>query len=229
MKSRLGAIALVVSLDTFIFPVAGVLLARAGILTPVGGLFLAVAGALPAAGGALLGTLALKRHGYDRYSAMALIIGGIALVALAIGAVMVSGVPRINDITTDLADPVTLSGPDGNPIPYPSDFAEQQREGYPDLETVAFSADPASVSAAVREVASEMGWEAAEAADADRLQFIARTAMFRFTDDVAVRVQAADQGSVVDVRSRSRVGRSDLGANASRIRRFVERLQARID
>jgi len=51
--------------------------------------------------------------------------------------------------------------------------------------------------------------------------------MVRFKDDVVVRVAPATNGSRIDVRSVSRVGRSDLGANARRIRMFLTALSAR--
>jgi uncharacterized protein (DUF1499 family) len=53
---------------------------------------------------------------------------------------------------------------------------------------------------------------------------VATTRWFGFKDDVAIRISPAGAGSRVDMRSRSRVGRSDLGANARRIREFLARL-----
>ena len=47
------------------------------------------------------------------------------------------------------------------------------------------------------------------------------TAIFRFVDDIAIRVRPTASGTVVDVRSKSRDGRGDLGANAERIRAFT--------
>jgi uncharacterized protein (DUF1499 family) len=51
---------------------------------------------------------------------------------------------------------------------------------------------------------------------------------YGFTDDVVVRIVADGVGSKVDVRSKSRVGRSDLGQNAKRIRTFLQELQAKL-
>ena len=56
----------------------------------------------------------------------------------------------------------------------------------------------------------------------------ATTPWFGFKDDVVVRVERAGTGSRVDVRSKSRVGRSDLGVNARRIRDFLAALAARL-
>jgi uncharacterized protein (DUF1499 family) len=60
---------------------------------------------------------------------------------------------------------------------------------------------------------------------AGRLEAVAGTFWFGFKDDVTVRVSADGAGSLVDVRSKSRVGKGDLGTNAQRIRTYQRRLQ----
>ncbi len=47
---------------------------------------------------------------------------------------------------------------------------------------------------------------------------MARTPIMGFRDDIVVRVRAAEDGARVDMRSASRYGRHDFGANASRLR-----------
>ena len=70
-----------------------------------------------------------------------------------------------------------------------------------------------------------MGWELVdEEAAAGRIEATATTFWFGFEDDVVVRIRPADGGSRVDVRSVSRVGRGDVGANARRIRAYVQHL-----
>jgi len=54
----------------------------------------------------------------------------------------------------------------------------------------------------------------------------ATSKLFRFVDDVAIRIRSKDGGSVVDIRSKSRVGQGDLGANANRIRAIAAELAA---
>ncbi len=51
------------------------------------------------------------------------------------------------------------------------------------------------------------------------------TAVFRFKDDIVIRVSADGTNSKVDVRSVSRIGVSDIGTNAARIRAFSGGLQ----
>ncbi len=59
-----------------------------------------------------------------------------------------------------------------------------------------------------------------------RLEATDRSAFFGFKDDVVVRVRASDAGSRLDVRSKSRVGLSDVGANARRVRAFLKLMES---
>ena len=93
---------------------------------------------------------------------------------------------------------------------------------------LAVDSPPRTALEAARSVAAELDWETV-AVDPARgmLEATATTFWFGFEDDVAVRVRPAESGgAVVDVRSVSRVGVGDLGANANRIRAFLMRLQA---
>lgn len=153
---------------------------------------------------------------------------GIGVAAAAPGA----GLPAINDITTDPDDPprfvAAREAPAnrGEDMAYPEAFAPQQRAAYPDLEPVRVSSPPARALELAEETARAQGWEVVDVEPkAGRLEARETSTVFRFVDDVVVRVRPAPGGgSVVDVRSRSRDGRGDLGANADRIRAFVEAL-----
>jgi uncharacterized protein (DUF1499 family) len=146
------------------------------------------------------------------------------------------GVSPIHDITTDLDDPpvfvavLPLRAGARNPATYggPAVAAQQQR-GYPDLRPVDLAAPPARVLAASEAVARELGWAIVAAVPAEgRLEATATTPWFGFKDDVVVRIRPRDAGSRLDIRSVSRVGTSDLGVNAARIRRFLARLPAHL-
>ena len=70
-----------------------------------------------------------------------------------------------------------------------------------------------------------MEWEVVTVAPGEgRLEAVATTAWFGFKDDIVVRIAPAGDGSRVDVRSKSRLGLSDVGTNARRIRRFMARM-----
>ena len=141
-------------------------------------------------------------------------------------------VPPIHDITTDFENPPsfvalreTRTGA-LNSIDYGGPaVASLQRAGYPDIGPLVVPLPPARVMENAVAVARELGW-AIVAVDtaAGRIEATARTRWFGFRDDVAVRVRPDSSGSRVDVRSVSRVGKSDLGANARRIRTFLRQL-----
>ncbi|HEY7436072.1 MAG TPA: DUF1499 domain-containing protein [Methylomirabilota bacterium] len=141
-------------------------------------------------------------------------------------------VPPIHDITTDLEDPPRFVAvlPRRQGAPNSAEhggaaLAARQRAGYPDLGPARFDAPPGRVFARAVDVARRLGWEIVAAVPAEgRLEATDRTRRFGFRDDVVVRVRPDGAGTRVDVRSVSRVGRSDLGTNARRIRAFVEAL-----
>ena len=142
-------------------------------------------------------------------------------------------VPPIHDISTDMVDPpafvavLPLRAEAPNSAEYAGDsIAALQRDAYPDVVPEALSMPPAAAFARALEAARDMGWEiVAEDVAAGRIEATATTTWFGFKDDVVIRVRAEGEGSRVDVRSVSRVGRSDVGANAARIRAYLERLR----
>jgi len=146
-----------------------------------------------------------------------------------------SQVPPIHDISTDLAHPpelraaAGLRGPADHPVAYPGGkVASQQRRAYPDIQAVQLAVSPGKAFDAALAAARSMGWRiVARDRDAGRIEAVATTLWWGFKDDVAVRIRDAEGGgSRVDVRSASRVGISDLGKNAERIRAFEKRLKA---
>lgn len=142
-------------------------------------------------------------------------------------------VPPIHDITTDLENPpafvavLPLRADAPNSAAYAGDaVAAQQRRAYPDLAGVVLPVPVERALAQAEQVARDMGWEiVAVDVASGRLEATDTTTFFGFKDDVVVRVQPSAGGSRVDVRSVSRVGRSDVGTNAARIREFLRRLQ----
>jgi len=110
---------------------------------------------------------------------------------------------------------------------YPPTFAEIQRQCCADLAPAHLEVPPAAALAAVQRAAATMpDWTVTNVdAGAGTLEAVATSRLFHFQDDVVVRVRAEGDGaSRVDVRSKSRVGKGDLGANAARIRLFLAAL-----
>jgi uncharacterized protein (DUF1499 family) len=143
-------------------------------------------------------------------------------------------VPRIHDITTDTADPpqfvallpIRQQTPNG-PEYGGEKIASQQKAAYPDIQPQSLEVAPAEAFDRALEAARRMNWEiVAGVPDEGRIEATATTRWFRFKDDVVVRIKRQGTGSRVDVRSKSRLGLGDLGANAKRIRTYVRELEA---
>ena len=161
---------------------------------------------------------------------------GAALLGLLVALLSkMGGVPRIHDITTDTADPpafvAAAKNPDnaGRNMAYPegaADAAAQQKAGYADLQPFHLDVPPAEAFQRVKEAAMRLNWKiTAEDPAAGTLEAEDTSRLFLFVDDIAIRVRPDGTGSRIDVRSLSRVGKGDLGANAARIRRFGQALQ----
>lgn len=143
-------------------------------------------------------------------------------------------VPPIHDISTDLIDPpefvavLPLRAGASNPASHGgAEVAAAQRQGYPDIEPLHLSAPPAAAFAQALAAAHAMGWDLVAAdPQSGRIEATATSAWFGFKDDVVVRVKMSASGSRVDVRSASRVGKSDVGANARRIRAYLGKVAA---
>ncbi len=164
-------------------------------------------------------------------------------VAMALGTAAVPwsylrvarAVPPIHDISTDTQNPprfvavLALRANAPNAAEYAGAMvAEQQRRAYPDIVALQSSLPPARIFPFVEAVARALGWKVvAIAPEEGRLEATDTTLWYGFKDDIVVRVARERSGSRVDVRSVSRVGRSDLGANAARIRAFLRELAAR--
>jgi len=137
--------------------------------------------------------------------------------------------PFIHDITTDTVDPplfvaaLAVRAGAANPPEYlGEEVAQQQREGYPDIRTLALDSSPGETFRKALEAVEEMGLEVVAAESVEgRIEATATTFWFGFKDDVVIRIREDGTGSRLDIRSKSRIGRSDVGANAARIRRFV--------
>jgi uncharacterized protein (DUF1499 family) len=110
-----------------------------------------------------------------------------------------------------------------------NDVTTGETPEYADLQPQRIDAPPARVFDAALASAQALGWDvAATDRDAGRIEAVATTRVFRFKDDVTITVAPEGSGSVVNIRSHSRVGKGDLGTNARRIRRFQADLGRRV-
>jgi uncharacterized protein (DUF1499 family) len=142
--------------------------------------------------------------------------------------------PSINDVSTDLQDPPAFVAAAGNAfwagksMAYPPGVADSVRRSYPDLGPLVLADSPARTFALVRATATAQPDWVITAADSEagRLEATATTRWFGFTDDLVIRLRGRGlDTTVVDMRSKSRVGKGDVGVNAARIRRYFTTLK----
>jgi uncharacterized protein (DUF1499 family) len=192
-------------------------------------------GAYAGIAAAVLGLVALVRApGRARAAGLAALLLGLVAFGVPLWWMRAArSVPPIHDITTDTERPpafvavLPLRADAANPAEYGGpEIARQQREAYPDIVPLTLPLPPDAALARARAAAEALGWSVvAVDGAAGRLEASDRTAWFGFVDDVVVRVEPAAEGSRVDVRSVSRVGKSDVGKNAARIREFLEKMR----
>jgi uncharacterized protein (DUF1499 family) len=193
--------------------------------------YFGIAGTAVSLAGAILGRPGKGRRGFLPA------VAGIVLGALAFGVPgnwyrIAKRVPMIHDITTDTENPpdyvsvLALRKDAPNSATYGGpEIAAQQHAAYPDIRPLVTGIPPAQAFERARSVAHRMGWKIVDDHPAEgRIEATATTRWFGFKDDVVIRITpAADSGSRVDIRSVSRVGRSDVGTNARRIRTFLKK------
>jgi len=142
--------------------------------------------------------------------------------------------PPIHDITTDPDNPPAFAAvvaartaEGGNPVAYEgAKIAEQQRQAYPDIAPLSLALPPDGAFNRALDAAQRMGWTIVAADDrAARIEASDRSRWFGFTDDIVIRIAPSGSGSRVDVRSSARLGRSDFGVNAARVRNYLGALR----
>ncbi|MFK7841856.1 MAG: DUF1499 domain-containing protein [Sphingorhabdus sp.] len=151
--------------------------------------------------------------------------------------------PAIHDITTDLADPpqftaLTLRADNWDNIPGADDsdmrgmnprqrWATAHQDAYSDIRSVRIDEPVAVVIEKAKRLAEDRGWKVVSVDPAaGSLEATDTISLFRFKDDIVIRARAAENGaaSIIDMRSVSRVGVHDIGANAKRVRQFLSDL-----
>ena len=161
----------------------------------------------------------------------------LSTIAIAIPLSMLNkgkSVPPIHDISTDLVNPpefvaiAPLRADAPNPVEYAGvEAATQQRAAYPELQTLNYTQSKSELVEATKQAIDHLGWQLVNI-DANQgiIEATDRTMWFGFKDDVIVRITDNGSKRLVDIRSKSRVGGSDLGKNAERIHGFIEELDS---
>ena len=157
-----------------------------------------------------LGTIAWLRG--SNLGAAAAITGALVLLGPLYAIIGAIGKPMIHDISTD---PAVLE---------PA-VAATQSKAYPDVKPHILEVPPSEAFARARAAATKLGWHITSARpDEGTIEATDTTGWFGFVDDILVRVRPEGRGSRVDMRSTSRVGKSEVGMNAKRIKEFMASL-----
>lgn len=176
-------------------------------------------------------------------------VGAAAFLALltlgypAYLAIQALRLPVLSDISTDIANPPYFSfsraafearkgfQPPGVPLA----MRQAQRPAYPDVEPIVVDLDADEAFALVLRTAAAQGWKAIDKrppggrTGEGHIDFIDKTPIMGFDDDVTVRLKPLPGQTRIDLRSASRFGRHDFGANSRRIIAFAEELQSQLD
>jgi type VI protein secretion system component VasK len=166
----------------------------------------------------------------------------LALLVLAWPAylgVLAVRLPVMNDIATDTADPPSFgrsrAASDARagrvPSEYDRSLAAEQQDAYPDVRPIVIDQGADEVMGLALRAATNLGWQVIDSANpagrtgAGRIEAVARSSLFRFADDVTIRIRPGVGDTRIDLRSTSRLGRHDFGANAGRIRAFQREIE----
>ena len=174
--------------------------------------------------------MALPRFAHCRSAvrnrALLAVPGSLLLLSLVLGR---GDYPPIHDITTDLDNPPVFAaagqvrGKGSNSLALKPEVIAAQAAAYPDLKTLVTRDPIEQAFERALETAASLGWEVYhQDLNAGTIEAVDTTAVMAFKDDVVIRINTDADGTLVDLRSVSRVGISDLGANAARIREFFQ-------
>lgn len=211
-------------------------------LAPIAGAYVFVLLAL------LLSLVAFVRIWQDGHrgvgiAAQAFALSLLLLLPLGYAGFQLATLPLISDVSTDIVEPpafsrsrIALAARQGM-VP-PDQSAEQrkaQRQGYPRALPIVLEL-PAEIAYDIaRKACVNLGWRVLEGAapggrsGAGRLDAVARSRVLRLVDDITIRIRPRADGSRIDIRSASRLGGFDLGANARRIAAFEDEVKLLVE
>jgi uncharacterized protein (DUF1499 family) len=194
----------------------------------------AIAGAVAAIVSLVGGILAGPHRTAYRMAVAGIVIGLIAAGTPWSWSQTAKLVPKIHDISTDTINPpqliavLPLRKNAENPATYGGPkVAQKQNLAYPDIQPLILPLPKdAAFMHAVR-IARDTGWDLSSInAGEGRIEGTATTFWFGFKDDVVVRITPVPEGSRIDIRSVSRVGKGDVGTNAKRVRKFLKKMKS---
>ncbi|MBI2423372.1 MAG: DUF1499 domain-containing protein [Candidatus Hydrogenedentes bacterium] len=231
----LNKVTLILCALSFLGAIAGTVGANRGFLPASAGMYLlALSSLVGMLAAACAMTVLFTTKNYP--VAMIGLLSLLPFFTVAALAIQASKFPLINDISTNLEDvpafvkALELPENAGRDMAYPEDFKTVVKEHYQGLTALTLDGDPAAVFTKVRAYAEKHILHAElTRIDPEKLEIegVVSTRVFRWKDDFILRVRPAEPGKcIVDMRSKSRDGKGDLGANARRIENFFEALRS---
>ena len=180
----------------------------------------------------LIVVLIMKLHGQWKYALLVVVLGLLPLATgvLVVGPKRFTGSPMIHDISTDTSDPPNfisaraLRKPGENTLDYGGEkIAKMQQAAYPDIRPLESDMLPDRAFDRALDVAAQLKWTLISSDRSEgHIEAYDTSKLFGFIDDIVIRITPEGSGSRIDVRSVSRVGLGDVGANALRIHRFMD-------
>lgn len=211
-------------------------------LAPIAASYVFVLASLLLAGVAFVG---IWRHGYQGagMAAGATLICLLLLAPAGYIGFLAATRPGLADLSTDIADPpefsrspTALAARDGRlPPDVPAEQRRVQRRSYPKALPILLDIPAQGAFDLARKAAGTLGWQVLEASKparrdgAGRIEAVARGRLLRFAEDITIRIRARPEGSRIDIRSASRLGGHDLGANAARIADFAAEVETLLE
>ncbi|XPF96248.1 DUF1499 domain-containing protein [Colwellia sp. RE-S-Sl-9] len=170
-----------------------------------------------------------KQQRVLKSSAIVAILLAIPAVGLSMQAAKAKSLPFLHQVSTDTVNLpqfkaiLALRGEGTNPLEYDSEkLAPLQQKVYPELQPIVSILNTEQAFNKAIDTAIKLGWEiVAKDIKQGMIEAVDTSLLWGFKDDVAIRIQATDTGSKIDLRSISRIGGTDLGANAKRIKSFI--------
>jgi uncharacterized protein (DUF1499 family) len=179
--------------------------------------------------GMVVGFVMRADRGAAKSARTAAMIALLPLIGLGTQVFTAKSVPGIHNISTDVVNPpafdkvVALRGEYTNPLEYNiANLASIQTQAYPNVKTLSTELSPIDAHARAKAVVESMGLELVNSDQSNGIiEATETTTIWGFKDDLVVRITENDGKTAVDLRSVSRIGTSDLGANARRIEKFL--------
>jgi len=163
-------------------------------------------------------------------SACIAVLLAVPVIGLALQASKAKSLPFLHQVTTDTVNLpqfnsiVALRGEGSNPLAYNSEkLAPLQLQAYPELKPIISELTFEQAFSKAIQTAKALDWEiVAQQPEQGSIEAVDTTLLWGFKDDIAIRIIATNTGSKIDLRSISRIGGTDLGANADRVKNFIK-------